>query len=119
MEEKTFFEYEDVKVTNARFLVDGQTFAMNNITSVKSALTRPSKVLPILTMVIGLLICASSVVVGLLVLAAGAFWLWKQKTMYHVVLNTSGGEMKALSSYQEGYVRKVVKALNDAIVHRG
>ncbi len=39
--------------------------------------------------------------------------------MYHVVLNTSGGEMKALSSYQEGYVRKVVKALNDAIVHRG
>ncbi len=53
------------------------------------------------------------------VLAAGAFWLWKQKVMYHVVLNTSGGEMKALSSYQEGYVRKVVKALNDAIVHRG
>jgi len=35
MEERTFFEYEDVKVTNSRFINGGQTFAMNNVTSVK------------------------------------------------------------------------------------
>jgi hypothetical protein len=33
-DEKTFFQYEDVAVTNSRFMVGGQTFAMSNITSV-------------------------------------------------------------------------------------
>ena len=40
MNEKTFFEYDGVKVTNARFIVDGQTFAMSNVTSGKVCTTR-------------------------------------------------------------------------------
>ncbi len=119
MEEKTFFEYENVKVTNARFLVDGQTFAMSNITSVASAQDDPSRVGPILMMIVGFAICASNIFVGLVVAALGAWWLWKQKSTYHVMLKTSGGETKALTSNQEDYVRKVIAALNDAIVHRG
>jgi hypothetical protein len=43
MEECTFFEYEDVKVTNARFISGGQTFAMNNVTSVKPYEKKPSR----------------------------------------------------------------------------
>lgn len=37
MEEKVFFEHGSVKVTNARFVVDAQTFAMSNVTSVAQA----------------------------------------------------------------------------------
>ncbi|KAB2902829.1 MAG: hypothetical protein F9K35_03600 [Burkholderiaceae bacterium] len=119
MEEKTFFEYENVKVTNARFLVDGQTFAMSNITSVASAQDDPSRVGPILVMLFGFAMCASNLVAGLIVAAIGALWWWKQKSTYHVMLKTAGGETKALTSNQEDYVRKVIAALNDAIVHRG
>ena len=43
MEEKTFFEYEDVKVTNTRFITGGQTFAMSNITSVKAFEKKPER----------------------------------------------------------------------------
>lgn len=119
MEEKTFFEHESVKVTNARFLVDGQTFAMSNITSVSTAQDDPSRFGPIIVMIIGFAMCASNVVAGLIVAAIGALWWWKQKSTYHVMLRTAGGETKALTSSQEDYVRKVIEALNDAIVHRG
>jgi predicted RNA-binding Zn-ribbon protein involved in translation (DUF1610 family) len=55
MEEKVFFEYEGVRVTNTRFVVDGQTFAMNNVTSVKPFEKRPSRVGPVILIVLGVL----------------------------------------------------------------
>ena len=119
MDEKTFFEYEGVKVTNARFVVDSQTFAMSNITSVSTARDDPSRIGPFLVILIGLGICASNVVAGVIVAAIGALWWWKQKSTFHVMLKTSGGEAKALTSHQKDYIGKVVAALNDAIVHRG
>ena len=35
VQETTFFEQGNVKVTNARFIVPSQTYAMSDITSVK------------------------------------------------------------------------------------
>ena len=43
MDEKTFFEHDGVKVANARFVVDGQTFAMRNVTSVKPVTVSPNR----------------------------------------------------------------------------
>lgn len=43
MDEKTFFEYDCVKVAHARFVVDGQTFAMSNVTSVKPVTMSPKR----------------------------------------------------------------------------
>lgn len=48
MEEKTFFEYENVKVTNARFATGGQTYAMNNVISVKTHKQTPSRLVGVL-----------------------------------------------------------------------
>lgn len=119
MEEKTFFEYDGVKVTNARFVVDHQTFAMSNITSVSTAQEHPSRVWPILFILAGLVTCATALPVGLILIGGGAIWLWVQKSKYHVMLKTAGGEAKALTSHQKEYIGKVVSALNNAIVHRG
>lgn len=119
MEEKTFFEYDGVKITNARFVVDGQTFAMSNITSVSTAQDDPSRIGPILLILFGLLMCAGSPVVGVPVAVLGVFWWSQQKAKFHVMLKTSGGEAKALTSKQKDYIGKVVSALNDAIIHRG
>jgi hypothetical protein len=55
MQETVFFEYESVRITNTRFIVDGQTFAMNNITSVKPLEKKPNRILPILLIVLGVL----------------------------------------------------------------
>ena len=119
MDERTFFEYESVKVTNARFVVDGQTFAMSNVTSVATLEQTPKRIWLALLLVIGLASLLSNPFFGVPIIAIAVYMLYKQKTMYHVMLRTSGGETKALSTHQKEYLNKIVSALNDAIVHRG
>jgi len=119
MDEKTFFEYDDVKVTNARFITGNQTYAMSNVTSVKAFEETPKRFGGIVVLLIGLAIATSSPIVGLVVAAAAAYFLYQQKTMYHVMLSTAGGETSALKTNQKEYLSKVVSALNEAIVHRG
>lgn len=119
MEEKIFFEYEDVKVTNSRFISGGQTYVMNNITSVKPFEQNPSRIGGIVVFLIGLAAMSSNVLVGLLVCAAAAYFLYQQKTVFHILLATSAGETKALVTYQRDYLDKVIAALNNAIVSRG
>ena len=119
MDETTFFEYEDVKVTNSRFISGSQTYAMGNVTSVKAFEKKPNRLAGILVLIIGLAVAISTPAVGLVVAAAAAFYLYWQKTIYHVMLATSGGETSALKTYQREYLDKVVSALNQAIVHRG
>jgi hypothetical protein len=62
---------------------------------------------------------AGGAVVGLLIAGAGVAWWLRMKPMFHVMLRTSGGENKALSSEQREYIEKIVRALNEAIVARG
>jgi hypothetical protein len=119
MEERTFFEYEDVKVTNARFISGGQTFAMNNVTSVKPYIEKPSRVAGIIVLLIGIGVMSNSFGVGLVIAAGAAIYLWSQKTVFHVLLATSAGETKALKTYQREYLDQVIGALNNAIVYRG
>lgn len=119
MAEQTFFEYDDVKVTNARFISGGQTYAMSNVTSVKAYEQKPKRLLPIIVLVIGSVVAINVHIPGIAIAAAAAIYLYLQKTVYHVMLATSGGETSALKTHQREYLRKVVTALNEAIVHRG
>ena len=121
-EERTFFQHEDVSVTNSRFMVGSQTFAMSNITSVKASRQVPKRLWPTLLVVIGVLLAiaeSANVGIGIVIGGVGVAWLLVQKTMYHVMLTTAGGETSALSSKQRVYIEKVVQALNEAIVARG
>jgi Family of unknown function (DUF6232) len=117
--EQTFFEYEDVKVTNARFISGSQTYAMSNVTSVKAFEQKPKRLAAIVVLIIGLAVAINEPVIGLVVAGGAALFLFMQKTVYHVMLSTSGGETSALKTYQQEYLHKVVSALNEAIVHRG
>ncbi|MBX3585088.1 MAG: hypothetical protein KF796_00480 [Ramlibacter sp.] len=119
MDEKTFFEYEGVKVTNARFIVDGQTFAMSNVTSVNPLTDPPKRFWGIVCLLIGIAAAMENAFFGIPVIALSIYFLYKQKPVYHVMLRTSAGETKALTTHQKEYLGKVVAALNDAIVHRG
>lgn len=119
MNETTFFEHEGVRVTNSRFIVDGQTFAMNNITSVKPLEQKPKRFLPGLLVVLGALPAFSGAYGALMLSLIGVAWLAMQKTVYHVMLHTAGGETSALKTHQKEYLQQIVTALNNAIVHRG
>lgn len=119
MQEKEFFDYDGVRVTNTRFIVDGQTYAMNNITSVKPYEKKPNRLWPILMVILGVILVFSRVYGGLLLSVIGVVWLVVQKTVYHLILHTAGGETSALTTNQKEYLQKVVSALNKAIVYRG
>lgn len=119
MSEKIFFEHEDVKVTNARFISGSQTYAMSNITSVKTYEQKPNRLWPAIGVLVGLGLMGNNLYLGLLIFLAAVAYLFMQKTLYHVMLSTSAGETSALKTHQPEYLHKVVAAVNEAIVHRG
>jgi hypothetical protein len=119
MEENTFLTEGGVTVTNARFIVPSQTYAMSGITSVKTSQDDPKRLYPILCGVFGLLLLMSATGFAILLIAVAVAWWIGQKTEFHVLLTTASGEAKALSSNNGAFISKVVHALNDAIVSRG
>jgi ABC-type uncharacterized transport system permease subunit len=80
---------------------------------------KPSRIGPIILILAGALMAIQAPPVGALFGVPGIAWWFFQKTTFHVLLRTSGGETSALKSFQRDYVNKVVTALNEAIVHRG
>lgn len=122
MDEKIFFNQGNVSVSNSRFIVDGQTYAMSNVTSVKSGVTPPDRGAAVVIAVIGLACLFGSgwVFVAAIVAIAIAVLAWiGSKAKYSVILNTSSGENQALVSEDKAYIANVIASLNEAIVSRG
>jgi hypothetical protein len=122
MDEKIFFDHRSVKVTNARFIVGTQTYAMNGVTSVKSSVTPPERGFLIIVTIVGLLMLAGPTemkVIGLLVAGFCIFIMTKQKSTYSVFLSISSGEVQALADPDEDFIGGVIRALNEALIHRG
>lgn len=132
MDEKTFYESDNIKVTSVRFVVNNQTYALSSVNSVRvsevdttSSYTAPA------------LIAAGGIVWVLFLIAfkgrqiyylqpialmvAGIYLLTriKKNFEYKVVLTTSSGENAVLRSNEKQEIILVEKALNDAIVYRG
>lgn len=123
MEEKSFFNQGDVSVTNARFIVNGQTYAMNGVTSVKTGRKNPSRLGPIILGISGLGVIGSesagSFIFGGAMIALAIFWWIRQKPEFSVVLSSASGEAQALTSKDVPFINGVIEALNNAIIHRG
>lgn len=131
--EKVFFDTHGVKVTNARFVVSQQTYAMASVNSVKVGRTdkTPSSAGATGFILLGAFIAAPTLqnlreywgftVVGAVFLLAGIVWLKsiKPKFEYKLILTTSSGETTALTSFSEPDIRAVEDALNSAIIYRG
>lgn len=132
MEETVFFENGNVKVTNARFIVGDQTYAMAAVNSVKvsSIDITPSNTMPGILVAVGAIWFVSSIAASsefssyfwsVAILAVGIFWLRSiKKTLeYKIILTTPSGETSALKSTNDQDIRPVEKALHEAIVFRG
>ena len=86
MTEEVFFEQGSVKVTNARFIVNAQTYAMNGVTSVKSNVVPPNRTGVLVAIGIGLLMLFAGEgamrLVGLAVAGAAGWYLTQQKSLH-------------------------------------
>ncbi|EGR0495346.1 hypothetical protein RYY30_003524 [Vibrio cholerae] len=67
MEEKIFFESNDVKVTNSRFITGNQTYAMSNVTSVKPHKQSPNRMPWIFALCYGCIFYTNKVI---------PYWFW-------------------------------------------
>ena len=123
MEEKVFFAQGPVSVSNSRFIVHGQTYAMNGVTSVRQAVNNPSRFWPLVLGFFDLIIMlggsAGAIIFGGLLLGLAIYWWTRQKPDWIVVLSSSSGETRALSSKDRVFIDGVIQALNDSIIHRG
>ena len=112
--ERVFLSENDIIVSNTRFVVPPQLFALANIVSVSFNQKAPNRLWPILLVFIGLglLVGGQANIFSLaLPFLAGIIWLSLQKTHYLVVLSGSSGETKALDSTNKEFVGRVVSAL--------
>lgn len=120
-DEKIFYSSDNITVTSARFVAGNQTYAMRNITSVKTGYT-PRKILGpffgcLLVFIVGALIHPAF---GLVACAIVAYWLWKNGAgIHHIIISTAAGESPAYSNSRYNTIHNIHKALSDAIVARG
>ena len=119
--ETTFFRDNNVVVTQSRYVTNSKTYAMRNISSVHVFEIIKSKRLPTVLGAIGLvvLIGSESKILGVVMMAIAIALFFSIKNDYAVRISTNSGESNSLISKDEIYIRKIVSALNDAIVHRG
>ena len=106
-------------VSRTLFVVDSQTFALSNISSVRGVETPPSRTAPGVMLLFGVFLLLASIWVGLLVIAICIAWLIFQKSTFSIVLTAAGGEVKAYTSEDRVFISRVIQALTEAIVARG
>lgn len=122
--EKTYFSNGNVTVTNARFIVPTQTYAMSGVTSVKYQKNPPKRIWPLLLVLIGFAAASkagptASIWHYLMFMLPGFVWLALQRATYSIQLSSASGESRALVSKESKFIKSVVDALNQAIVERG
>ncbi len=120
VDEKVFLNESGFLVTNTRFEIPGQMFAMAGVTSVGVSKVVPSKLWPIVMMIAGLgMIVGEIYDIGAVFLLLGALWFWLKKTVYHLILTTAAGEQQAHQGTDGELMASLRSALTNAIIDRG
>ena len=114
-DEKVFLSDEGIFVSDRRFVANGTTYAMRNIASVRATSTPPKRLAGIFVVLFGLVLLAQNPFAGIPIMAIGAYFIYRQKAVYHVMLRDSSGETNALQSNDKQRITDIVGALNQAI----
>lgn len=122
---KEHFFYRDltVSVTQSRYIVGDKTYALHNISSVTISKIKESRFnarVVIITGVIAFFIPNDfQIMIGGLLLAIGIIWHINIRDSFTVRISTNSGETDSIISSDEDYIKKIVSALNQAIINRG
>ena len=119
------YEKNGVQVDSARYVVNGETFPINSIASVRAYEVATGSIknmiIGIIVAIVGLGMLGSSAVVGLIMIAIGAAMAYFNKPgkVYSVRTSTSAGEADSYTSSENNEVMDIVNAINEAIIKRG
>lgn len=120
-DERLLLQEAGLLVTTARIEIDGQTFAVRNVNSVKVDDDAPRPWGGLFAALVGVGALSSGgagIVVGALLLAGGAWLIWKNAATKRLVIATAGGEAVALQSTDGARIQRVHGAIAQAIAAR-
>ena len=126
--EVIYYQGSGVRVTSTRAILGAKTYAMANITSVsaskKSANRAPGVIIALIGLIIAGFAAASNgggcgITIGVVLLIAGIAVTVTAKNKYIVRIGSASGEANALESTNKEHIKKIVGAMNKAIVQRG
>ena len=127
--EVTILEEGQVKITNLRAVIGTKTYTMSNITSITRKKRETGYTASFWWGVFGVLFMIISgldfdylwifSINGLMCVLAAVTVARNPKTVYIVKIGSSSGEKNVLESYDREYIKRIVDAMNEAIVRRG
>ncbi|MBA4341172.1 MAG: hypothetical protein C0423_03345 [Methylibium sp.] len=120
MEEIEYLRDGNTLVTSTRIEINGQTYAVRNVGSVKVE-TNGKPWFAVLLALVGAMMAAGgdpTLVPGLLLLAGSGAWIWQKVRMRTLIIVSGGGETTALKSTNSGQVEAVRAAIAKAISAR-
>lgn len=129
--DNVFFAQGSVTVSQTRFVVSGDTYAMSNISSCRVRYTDEINdglkallwIAVVASLIVGVALALSVHIalggLGLAGVIAAFIFIKPQYQLYHLSVGTNSGEIEAVYSVDEAYIRQIERAVNDAIVARG
>jgi hypothetical protein len=138
--EKIFFEVNDLKITNTRFVVNGKTYALASIASFRRHTSEIQQISRGMWYILGVLASLFLVLPSISVFATGGtrlgFFLlvfggggayicfknannYKRKYLHKIVLSVASGEVAAYETRDEQLAAKIELSLTKAVVYRG
>lgn len=139
--EKPLYQEGRITITSLRAIFGEKTYPVANITSVEMQTHQPVGCFLAVMALVGVLVAVNSIlsmtsasafafgaqdrsaeiavtVIGLILVTLGVVGLRAQKPSYVVKLTTSSGEIKAHTSPDQQEIKRIVAALNDAIIQK-
>ncbi len=120
--EGTLYSDTAVLVSTTRLIVNGVTYPLANVSSVRLICQPPNRAAAVILIIVGVIALAfgsSGIVFGLLCIGLGVMISVVQKSTYVMLIGSAGGEKSALSSTDQSYMSTVVAHINQAIIDRG
>ncbi|WP_347069741.1 DUF6232 family protein [Flavobacterium sp. WV_118_3] len=123
VKERFFYRDLTVSVTQSRYITGDKTYALSNISSVTINRIKESRFNPRVVIITGLIALFIpndfQIMIGGILLIVGIMWHINIRDSFTVRISTNSGETDSIISSDEDYIKKIVSALNEAIIYRG
>src|SRR5438128_1024778 len=99
--ETVYLQSPTALVTQTRAVLNGVTYSMANVTSVRTHHVPPNGTWPLLTLLVGIGILVIGGIIrgssegwlfGIVLIAIGGLFLWRVEDKHYLVLGSAGGE---------------------------
>ena len=125
--ETIYLNTPNAVVTNARAVLHGVTYSMANVTSVRTHEIAPNAMLPIATLLLGVVVIVVGIVnqkfdvgfIGAIIAVLGGWLVWRMKCTYVLFIGSAGGEQHAMASHDRNEIKTIESAITNSIIYRG